>query len=98
MIQNLWKKRWFYITTEKRLLENGYEDVKILTDFNYDTALVGVTHDNRAVYDFNKMIDWLVETEKFTYEEAIECIEYNTIRALHYMGSDAPIVMYPLMD
>ena len=90
--------RWFYITVEERLRENGYEDVKILTDFSYDTALFGVTHDNRAVYDFNKMIDWLVETEKFTYEEAIEWIESNTIRALPYFGENAPIVVYPLND
>lgn len=69
-----------------------------LTNFSYDTALIGVTHDNRAVYDFNKMIDWLVETEKFTYEEAIEWVEYNTIRALPYFGENAPIIMYPLEE
>lgn len=85
-----------YITAEERLLENGYEDVNLLTSFSYDTALIGVTNDNRAVYDFEKMIEWLVETENWTYEEAIEWIEYNTIRALPYFGSDAPIVMYPL--
>lgn len=87
-----------YITAEERLLENEYEGVKYLTNFSYDTALIGVTYDNRAVYDFEKMIEWLVETEDFTYEEAIEWIEYNTIRAIPYMGSDSPIIMYPLMD
>lgn len=80
------------------MLENGYEGVKYLTDFSYDSALIGVTDDNRAVYDFEKMIEWLVETQNWTSEEAIEWIEYNTIRALSYFGSDAPIVMYPLMD
>ena len=72
--------------------------MKTLTDFSYDTALVGVTHDNRAVYDFNKMVDWLVETQNFTYEESIEWIECNTIRALPYFGEGTPIIMYPLMD
>ena len=42
------------------------------------------------------MIDWLVETQNFTYEEAIEWIEENTIRALPYFGEGAPIIMYPL--
>ena len=87
-----------YITVEERLRENEYEDVKYLTNFSYDTALIGVSDDNRAVYDFEKMVEWLVETQDFTDEEAIEWIECNTIRALPYMGEDAPIIMYPLMD
>jgi hypothetical protein len=84
------------ITSEEKLLENGYEGVKFLTNFSYDTALIGVSEDNRAVYDFDKMVEWLIETEGFTYEEAIEWIEYNTIRALPYFGGGAPIIMYPL--
>lgn len=84
------------ITVEEKLLENGYENVKYLTNFSYDTALIGVTDDNRAVYDFDKMVEWLIEVEGFTYEESVEWIEYNTIRALPYFGEDAPIIMYPL--
>lgn len=87
-----------YITTNDRLLENGYYGVKYLTNFDYNTALIGVTHDDRAVYDFQKMIEWLMETESFTYEESVEWIEYNVIRALSYMGEDSPIIMYPLLD
>lgn len=83
-------------TAEDRLLEAGYEDVVILSDFSYDTALVGVSEDNRAVYDFEKMIDWLVEHHNWTREEAIEWIEYNTIRALPYAGEGAPIIFYPI--
>lgn len=87
-----------YITVEERLRENEYEDVKYLTDFSYDTALIGVSDDNRAVYDFDKMVDWLMNTQKFEYEEAKEWIEINTIRALPHFGEDAPIIMYPLND
>ena len=86
------------ISVETRLLENGYEGVKYFTNFSYDTALIGVTEDNRAVYDFEMMVEWLVETQGFTQEEAIEWIDYNTIRALPYMGYDAPIIMYRLID
>ena len=87
------------MTNEERLLDNGYENVKYLTNFDYGYALIGVTHDNRAVYDFNKMVEWLISEEEFTNEtEAIEWIEYNTIRALPYMGDDAPIIVYPFME
>lgn len=84
------------MTAAERLADLGYEDVVVLENYSYDDALIGVTEDNRAVYDFNKMVDWLVETEGFSPEEAIEWIEYNTIRALTYAGSGAPVIMYPL--
>lgn len=84
------------VDVNERLLDAGYEGIKYFTAYSYDDALIGVTHDNRAVYDFEKMVDWLIETEGFTDEEAVEWIEYNTIRAIPYMGADAPIVMYPL--
>lgn len=84
------------MTAEERLMEAGYEDVVIFSDFSYDDALIGVTEDNRAVYDFNKMVDWLMKEEDWSEEEAIEWIEYNTIRALDYMGDEAPVVIYPV--
>lgn len=84
------------MTAEERLLDAGYEDVLILKDYSYDDALIGVTDDYRAVYDYVKMVDWLVETEGWSEIEAMEWIDYNTIRALPYMGDDAPIIIFPL--
>ena len=59
-------------------------------------CLIGVTSDNRAVYSFSKMVEWLIKNEKFTEEEAVEWIDYNTIRACNYIG-EAPIVMFDLI-
>ena len=84
------------MTATERLLDAGYEDVMILDSYSYDDALIGVTEDGRAVYDFDKMVAWLVDTEGFTELEAIEWIEYNTVRALAYAGPEAPIIMHPL--
>lgn len=81
---------------EHKLLNNGYEGVKFFTDYSYDTALIGVTTDNQAIYNFDLMVEWLVQNEKMTENEAIEWIEYNTIRALPYMGEGAPIIYFPL--
>ena len=84
------------MNAEERLLEYGYEDVKYLVNEGYDDALIGVSEDGRAIYDFEKMVDWLVDKYGWTDEEAVEWIEYNTIRALSYFGEDAPIIMYGL--
>lgn len=81
---------------QEKLINAGYENVVYLVNYSYDDALIGVSEDNRAIYDFTKMIEWLVFNEGFEPSEAIEWIEYNTIRALPYMGNDAPIIMYPL--
>lgn len=81
---------------EERLLNAGYEGVIYFTNYSYDDALIGVTDDDRAVYDYDKMVEWLVKEEGFSDIEAIEFIDYNTIRALPYAGDKAPIIMYPL--
>ena len=84
------------MTAEERLLEYGYEDVKFLVNESYDDALIGVSDDGRAIYDFSLMIEWLMTKYGWSDIESIEWIETNTLRALPYMGEDAPIVMYGL--
>ena len=63
----------------------------------YDDALIGVSEDGRAIYDYEKMVKWLMKTQDFSETDAIEWVDYNTIRALPYMGEKAPIIMYPLL-
>jgi hypothetical protein len=57
-----------------------------------------VSEDGRVVYDYNLMIESLMQSDNMTYDEASEFIDYNTIRALPYMGEKAPIVMYSKED
>lgn len=84
------------MTAAERLEEAGFEDVIVFDNYSYDDALIGVTDDNRAVYDFDKMVQWLVDTEGMSEDDAVEWIEYNTIRALPYFGDTAPIIIYPI--
>jgi hypothetical protein len=84
------------MSVEEVLINNGYEGVKYLTNYSYDDALIGVSTDDIAIYDYELMVDWLVEKEGFNREDAVEWIDYNTIRALPYMGEKAPIIIYPL--
>lgn len=82
------------MTAAEKLSEWGYEDVIIFDNPSYDHALIGVSDDNRAVYDYDKMVVWLAVTWCISQEEAMEFIEYNTIRALPYAGASAPIVVH----
>lgn len=71
-----------------------YEDIVLLEDFSYAGSIVGVSHDNRAIYDYDKMIEELVITQNLTEEEAAEWINNNTIYALSYYGDKAPIILF----
>jgi hypothetical protein len=75
------------------LVELGYEDAIVFENPSYDSAIIGTSHDDRVVYSFEKMVECLVEEDGMSYEEAVEFIEYNTIRALPYFGPNAPIVL-----
>ena len=86
------------MTAEERLLEAGYDGVVVFSNYSYDDALIGVTSDGRAVYDYDKMVAWLTETEGWSAEDAMEWIDYNTIRSLAYSGNDGPIVVYGLYN
>lgn len=82
------------MTAIERLEDAGFEDVLLFSNPSYDDALIGVTTDNRAVYEYNAMVDWLIENDDMSYDEAVEWIDYNTLRALPYYGEAAPIVVY----
>lgn len=81
--------------SEEKLLDAGYENIIIFKNYSFDDALIGVTTDERAVYDYDLMLSWLMETEKFTFEEAMEWLD-NTIKFLPYGGDYGPIIMYKL--
>lgn len=79
------------------LIENGYEDSVVFENPDYITAVIGVSQDGQVIYEYEKMVEYLIETDGITEEEAIEFIDYNTIRALPYMGDKQPIILYRLI-
>ena len=84
------------MSVEERILDSGYENVIVFANDNFEDALIGISDDNRAIYDFDLMVEWLMKHDNMDETEAVEFIEYNTIRALPYIGDGAPIIMYKL--
>lgn len=80
----------------RRLIEEyGYEDIVIFSNPSYASAFIGISEDNRAVYDFNLMVEFLMEEQGWSDIEAIDFIEYNSIRNLPYY-ENSPIVIHSL--
>lgn len=77
------------------LEENGYDGVTIFENPSFNGAIIGVSQDDRVIYDYDKMIAACMIEEGWTMQEAIDWIEVNTIRSLPYI-ENSPIIMYPL--
>jgi hypothetical protein len=86
------------MTNRELLLDHGLDDAIIFENPDYDAAIIGVSHDDRVIYDYDKMVQCLMEEDGMTSLEAAEFIDYNTLRAIPYAGDGAPIVMYGLQQ
>lgn len=81
--------------TNREILEDlDYENLIVFNNPDYDEAIIGVSHDDRVIYDYDKMLEHLVSKENMSIEDAADFISYDTIRSLSYRGADAPIVMF----
>lgn len=61
---------------------------------SFDSAVIGVDYYGRLIYDYDRMIEELMEADDISYEDAVDFISYNTLRALDYIPSDMkPIVL-----
>lgn len=69
-------------------------DAVVFDNYAYDNAIIGTTFDGKAIYSFEQMVLELMQDEGWTYEEAVEWINYNTIRSLPYVGEKRPLIVY----
>ena len=76
---------------------DDYSNIIMFESPNYRTAVIGVSDDMRLIYDYDKMIEHLMKYDGMTDEEAIEFIDYNTVRAMPYYPN-GPIISYPIEE
>jgi hypothetical protein len=92
------------------LVEKGFVDFVVLEPQNdFNKAIVGFDEkQNRLIYSYEKIID--VHTEMFiekdetdpndemslhvAYDNAVEWVDFNTLRAIPYMGKYRPIIVF----
>lgn len=84
--------------TVQDLVDKGHEDVIVFENPSFDGCIIGISTDDKAVYSLSKMIEWYSKNENCSYDEALEFISYNTIRALPYQGEKSPIVVDDLEE
>jgi hypothetical protein len=70
------------------------EDTIVFDRPAFDNSIIGITTDGKAVYDYRKMVAELMADDEMSEEEAIDWIEYNSLRAIPYAGEMAPVVIF----
>lgn len=54
--------------TRERIAEMGYEGSVVFETPDFDEAIIGVTTDGNVVYDYDIMVDHLIEKDGMTRE------------------------------
>ena len=61
----------------------------------YYCAIIGIAKDySHVAYSYDKLVEKFAVENDWSYDEAIEWVDYNVIRALPYYGEKAPVVLY----
>lgn len=81
------------------LCELGLEESVVFESPDYEDAIIGWDENSgRIIYDYEKMVECLMNEDGMEYDEAAEFIDYNTVRACPYMGERAPIILKSIED
>ena len=82
--------------TNREIVAQCNEDAIVFVEDWFDDAIIAVTTEGNAVYDYDKLVEILIEHDKMSYEDATEWVEYNMIRGAVYMGTYRPLVAYTM--
>ena len=79
--------------------EEILDKIVVLEGEEYADGVIGITEDYRVVYSYEKLVESLARVYG-TEEDAIEWLEYNTLRSIPYMESQgllAPVIIYEIV-
>ena len=74
------------------------EQTVVFDNPSFDNSIIGLTFDDRVVYDWNSMIYEFMRDTNCSYEDASEYISYNTLYAEHDIDYAPVIIMYDRND
>lgn len=87
----------------KEIIEFYVDDVETLNKIvvlegdEFADGCIGITEDYQLVYSYDKLAESIARNDNISIEDAIDFIEYNTIRSLSYIQSSgliAPIIIH----
>jgi hypothetical protein len=82
----------------KKYLTEEYGGYSLFEPEQYDEGIIGVTENGNVIYSYESLAEMLILHDDMTYEEAIEWLDYNTIRTIPYMGEFKPVILMDFPD
>ena len=76
-----------------RYLEESEETTVLLDNSAFDNSITGITENGRLIYSYDKMVIEYAEDNNCDLLDAMEWVNYNTLRSLPYAGEKAPIII-----
>jgi len=67
-------------------------DLVVFSNPSFDDSILGISSDDRVIYDYDKMVEELMKKDNISELDAIEFIDYNTLRSLSYV-ENSPIIL-----
>lgn len=79
----------------REILEENYSDSLLFDNPSFDRSILGVSTNGEIIYSLTGMIGELMQDENMTEQDALEFIDYNTLRAVDYFKNEgvAPVVL-----
>lgn len=65
----------------------------VLDNESYDNSIIGVSLDDRVIYSYEMMVGEYMRDNNCTEDEAMDWIDYNTIRAIPYFPNPRPMIV-----
>lgn len=67
------------------------EDALVFDNPSFDDSIIGVSTSGSVIYSYAKMVNEFMRDENCSEQDAIDFIDYNTIRSLPYFASRGTI-------
>ena len=75
--------------------EEILNEIILLEGDEFADGAVGISDNYHIIYDYDQLVHSLMSHDDLSFDDAVDMLEYNTLRALPYMQSQgrAPIIM-----
>lgn len=80
--------------------EEELDNIIVLEGDEFADGAIGITESNELVYSYSRLVKSLSEKTDMTEVDAMEWLDYNTIRSLPYMErhGNVPIIIHEFKE
>lgn len=74
------------------------DGVMVFDNPSFDDSIIGVSENCQVIYDYISMVLELMDDDNIGMDDAMDFIDYNTIRSLAYQSEPKPVILMTKID